>query len=447
MSNLVRRNHFFTGIFTGMLIVTIFSALALALAAPSANFDAIVTIGASRALLAPAKVEYSFDKHGSICPPESCTVTVVPGSTPSICLVGEAAANGVFNPSLQYNGGRPADTALSYSSVTETSDIHTSIALWNDTVQGWNVVGPVNAVGFNVSFRCPSGVCVGNWIHEVSSLLFDEGDPNPARRWKAFTHSYMVVNGSQLRYDWGHVSLFTAPNLSSSSTPWVTTALFGWNSTASLSSQEVLINLSNMSELAHCMLFTEPGTAIVPAGNCYCNTSEPTDTCILIALGCVYVNATSGATVIDIVLLSTTDHAQTFQYGSVLIAGNDMLLLNFTVPQVNAADLFWDSGTASLYLIASPTVQFTAEFSGYYGCLVFPLTFIEGHFAISRDNVTGAPLISRLLLPDPIAFSGACTAVASQSGGGGTSRQYLFPTLFPGINPEFRILPSGLNAP
>ena len=87
-------------------------------------------------------------------------------------------------------------------------------------------IGAVNQARSSTRLPCANGaVCSGNVIHEVSSLSIDAADPDRSRLMKVFAHSYIVTGGTTLHYDWGHISLFTAPGLAG---PWAETPLLGW---------------------------------------------------------------------------------------------------------------------------------------------------------------------------------------------------------------------------
>jgi hypothetical protein len=233
-------------------------------------------------------------------------------------------------------------------------------------------------------------------------------------------HVYLVTNGTTLHYEWGYIGRWTAPKPDG---PWAALQPWlGWNSSSPFSSEGVQINLSDNFQLADCLLFTEPGMVVTTNGT------------LLVALGCVYV--LGGTTsMIRIVLLESHDHGDTVTFAGVLLYGQvrtahckcitsnmviqDALLLNYSVPEFNAADLF-QTADGSLYLSASPSASLPEGFVGYAGCIVFPVTRNQqtGYYGVPRDANSGSPLPVRQIVPSQPQFAGACTGRDPTMGGG-----------------------------
>ena len=262
--------------------------------------------------------------------------------------------------------------------------------------------------------------------------------PNPARAWKIFTHTYLVTDASTLHYDWGYIALHTAPTIAG---PWASQPLLGWAGSSPLSTSGVQQILTDIPQLSDCLIFTEPGAAALSQG--------PGG--LLLALGCVSV-AGGGAAEIRVVLLSSTNHGAQWAYKGEAVRGSDAALLGFAIPQLNAADLFYapmrgghgGQLATQLLLSVTPAALLWEGFVGYAGCLVLQL--LPNASGVVRDGNSGAPVVSRYLVPAGGAtFAGACTSAHVDNGGvapelGG----YLLPVLAPGEPQPFRVLQSGI---
>lgn len=319
------------------------------------------------------------------CDPKPTDVVTV-ARTPMLAPSGEAGSTeGIFDPSVEYPAGAPAG-AMSYSSVVSGTDIHTRIAVSNDQGATWTVVADANQAGpltipSTDAADCPGGSCTGVLVHEVSSLSFDAGDPDPNRQWKLFVHSYLVIPG-KLRYDYGHIAMQTAP---APEGPWSEgTAAVGWESTSTFSSEGASLLTNDIPELSDCLLMTEPAALFVPGQG------------LDLALGCAYFDS---AVKIRIVLLRSTDHGASFQFVSNLLTAEDAACLGGKIPHVNAASLFLAGGEELLF--ATP-----ADDTGYRGCHLFRIDDPQKGTLLRDAN--GAPIALRRLDTDPPGFNGAC---------------------------------------
>ncbi len=202
--------------------------------------------------------------------------------------------------------------------------------------------------------NCPSGSCSGRLVHEVSSLVFDSSDTDASRRYKLFAHSYIVLTGDVLAYDLGYIDLYTA---AAPAGPWTSEGkVVGWDSASKLSSDNAATNVSSWAQMHDCVALTEPGAIVRPGG------------LIQMAVGCVYF---SGATpAIRIELLQSVDAGKTFDYVSRLTTADDAACLGYSIPQLNAADLFVAGGKS--YIALSPAGPTSGGFDGYRGCLRLP---------------------------------------------------------------------------
>ena len=346
-------------------------------------------------------------------------VLVDPARTAELAVVGDPGSpTGIFDPSVVYPLGAPGG-AMSYSSVTSTASIRTRIALSGDRGVTWTYVADANAVAALTipstdAAACPGGTCTGNLINEVSSLLIDPLDPDPARRWKLITHRYLVLPPTTLRYDYGHIALATAPEPQG---PWTTpTPLIGWPSTSTFSSAGAATTTTGLG-LPDCLVLTEPGAFLRGAE-------------IDLVVGCVAV--VGGAPQIRMELLRSTDHARTFTRVRTLLNAADAACLGEPgSARLNAGELFTSGGQE--YLIATPEV--TGQ--GYRGCVVMPID--DPVTGAVRRGPTGAPVVLRRFTA--ARFTGACSYAE------GTTTGYLVPIAFLDQPRVFRIFKSGQLAP
>lgn len=426
--------------------------------------------------------------------------TTVPLSTPPLTVLDDSPLRGIFDPCLLATGNATVPYVMSYSAVTATDDISTHAAVYVASASVWAPLAAINAAAVNVTLPCGGGgePCVGSLIHEVSTLIADPGDA-PARVLKAFTHSYAVTGGSALHYQWGHISLWTAPGVGG---PWTGGPLLGWASDSPLST-DAPVSLSAIPALSDCLCFTEPsalraanGTLLLALG-CVSLTHTPVDvgagasasagvgaaaaaadtTSVTAAaagaaataasaaastngvaasttgvaasitgvaraatIAAAVAPGTSATASIRIVLLASDDHARSWRYTGCLVDGvTDAARLGYgTVPQLDAAQLFAFGGALFVSVTPSAPIEALGGGVGYVGCLVLRLT--PDANAVER-GADGAPLLQRAVLPGGSAFAGACTVAAAQTehdvGG------YMLPVL-DALTGRFTILPSGV---
>lgn len=349
--------------------------------------------------------------------------TTIPLSTPPLSILGAAPPRGVFDPSMLATGNASTPYLMTFSSVTATDDISTDFAVFDAALARWVNVSRVCTAALNATLPCAGGApCVASLIHEVSSVVVDARDPDPARLLKVFAHTYAVTGGDALHYDWGYISLSTAPGVLG---PWTTAPLLGWAGASPLSTAGVRQVLTDLPALADCLIFTEPGALAAADGR------------LLLALGCASAPRAAGAIApIRIVLLSSADSGASWALeAAALVDGAvDAARLGYAVPQLDAADLFV-ARDGGLRIIVSPSAELAPGFAGYAGCLV--LRVAANLTGVARD-AAGAPVVERAVVPSAVAFAGACTAAVSESDA--ADGGYLMPTLFGDV---FAILPSG----
>ncbi len=371
----------------------------------------------------------------------------MPLATPPLAVAGLAPARGLFDPSLAATGNAAAPALLALSAVEATDNISTVIVAFAAASGAWVQVARVNAANRSSALPCAGGApCAGSVVREVSSLVIDANDPDASRLCKLFALSYIVTNGTELHYDWGHISLWTAP---APAGPWsAEQPLLGWAGASPFSTAGVRQVLTDLPQLRGCLLFTEPGALAVGGGA----AGPPL---LLLALGCASVPAVPGDTVpISVVLLASEDYGRSWVFVAPLVDGTaDSAALGYAVPQLDAADLFIAPAVLAeeegarrrlvapglaIFVSITPSATLWPGFVGYTGCLLLQL--LPDASGVVRNSTTGAPIVVRSVLPDGVAFSGACSAA---DGAGAAAGGYLLPALQPSVG-MFTVLASGV---
>lgn len=328
---------------------------------------------------------------------------------------------GIFDPAFVYPAGAPGG-AMAYSSVADQHSIRTRIALSNDRGATWIKVADVNApvaatLSSSSPSECPGGACTGFLIDEVSTLILDPADPDPARRWKVMTHRYLAEADNRLHYALGTITLYTA---AAPEGPWSPPRpLIGWPSSSPHSQAGVGTDLATIPALADCVALTEPSALVRGAT-------------IDLALGCVSLVA--GAPALRVVLMRSDDHAATFRFVATLLSPADAACVGGAGrTRYNAAQLF----------TVGPTTYLTASIGGddgaYAGCDVFTVAEPVAGTLVRGPGGGPAP-VRRFAAAGR--FSGACAAAEGLAGG------HVMSVLYPEQPPRiFRILRADLPAP
>lgn len=222
--------------------------------------------------------------------------------------------------------------------------------------------------------------------------MYDATDPDTSRRWKLFTHRYVVVDQSgqnpMLLYTIGNIGMYTAPLPAG---PWsaVEVAL-GWPGSSLSTTGAHFLSTSNPGT-SMCGAFGEPGATIAPDGS------------IHLAVGCIQPPFATPK--IDIKLLRSADHGASWSYVSTPVSGADGTCFGGSGDRVNAVDLFVAASTE--YLMVTPEGP-----SSRNGCVVVP--FSDSSAGVLRRNPQGALVASRFLQPqfdssELAHYAGACT--------------------------------------
>jgi hypothetical protein len=368
---------------------------------------------------APPTTDATADTDGA--PPVDAAVTcpapdVVDNATAGeVTVAGDVGSTlGIFDPSIVYPGDAPAG-AMAYSSVPTQETIRTRLAVSADAGATWTFVREANVAepATLASPDCGGTTCSGNLISEVSSLVYDADDPDPARRWKLFAHRYLVGPGVALHYTIGTITLQTAAAVDGA---WTAPQKhLGWTSASGpYSSTGVATNVSSLAGMADCVALTEPSAMWLPGS-------------LHLAVGCVYLDGTYK---IRVELLRSTDHAASWQRAGTLLRADDASCLTAGA-SINAPELFAHEGT--VYVAATPS-----DAGGYHGCVVVPVDDLSTA-SVRRDD-TGAAWPARSITTTPERFHGAC-AFAAGAGG------YVLAVGFLGAERPFRIFRTGIADP
>jgi hypothetical protein len=155
-----------------------------------------------------------------------------------------------------------------------------------------------------------------------------------------------------------------------------------------------------------------------------------------LALGCVYFEAATAK--IKVILLRSFDHAASFTYITDLVTGDDALALGFSVPQLNAANLFNYTDANDnhhLLLFVSPAAVGAQGFQGYAGCILFEIDPVTS--SVRRNSSSTALLALQRFVMSNNFFSGACSNGPFIAAGHYIAYLYLV-----GATPSFTIIPT-----
>ncbi len=333
-----------------------------------------------------------------------------------LVIVGEpgGAGLGLADTSLWY----PADAGVGYLAYSAAAQlpggynlVRTRLAVSDDHGVTWTWATEVNAVTA-VSFQttdlttCDAGTCSGYVVHEVPALIDDAADPDPARRYKLFTHSY-VETANRHNYNVGYIGLWAAADPRG---PWSTERrVLEWSSTSSFSSPDSGFNIRLAPALTRCVALSEPG-ALVWRGSIYLTTS------------CVTVEP--DGTHQRIVLFRSDTHASTFQFVGTLLDGADARCLGSDKPEVSGSSLTMAGGRP--FLLASPqgTVAIPAGKEAYLGCAAIEIADLATATLV-RD-AQGAVVPSVRVLSSDRRPLGPCTFAEGASASGFLGQSFYF---------------------
>jgi hypothetical protein len=296
--------------------------------------------------------------------------------------------SGIFDPSVLRLGN--GEIWMSYSAVSYynnassqlVQDVGIRLARSVDNGVTFSYASTIATPSAVTLPGCGAPTCSGRWVYETSWLINDSTDPDPARRYKLFAHKYFLNPGNTPAtfYHLGAIVMWTA---SAPDAMWSgETSLMGWNSTPAPLTPLRVLNAIDPA-VANCVVFSE-GSASVRG-----NTID-------FAFACPEL--VGGQFPQKIVLIRTSDHANTFQYVSTLLTPTDAPL---GAKHLSAPALLATPGAAPV-LIVTPVKTIDGT---YDGCMVFPIA----------NDVTGelfrvvAGPVSILSTPSSGLMGGACT--------------------------------------
>lgn len=328
---------------------------------------------------------------------------------------------GIFDPSPARD---PASSRIwmSYSEVDHSKWsvdpaynhlIHTRIAYSDDSGSSWSDAGIIINESFDELITVSGVDHEGTWVHEVSALVYDPGETDPARRWKLYWHHYLWLDGLQL-FQHGWIGVKTAP---APDGPWSAERklfvgkIYDTGSDAVLGPPEVHLDTVH-ADLANCLAFSEPGL-LAANGALYL--------CMLGAEG----SSTNGR----IILLKSANSGSTWTYlGTLLLNATDGPALGchgFSAPA-----MFTKGG--KYYLMASPQAN-----DWYSGTVVFEIADLDTA-AVVRDG--GMPRVLVRVNGSAGSFNGAAGYIPEATGSG-----IIYSEAFLNETPRFRIFMSRIN--
>lgn len=214
---------------------------------------------------------------------------------------------------------------------------------------------------------CGTDVCDGRWVYETSWLVEDIFDEDPSRRFKLFAHKYFLYppsTGSRTLYHLGAIVMWTA---SAPDDDWSSeTTLLGWPRTSpDLSPLQDITMLD--AALADCVLLAEGGVSL-------------RDQALDMVFSCPYFDTQSSSFLQRIVLLRSTDNAESFQYVTTLLTPEDAPL---GVDYFSAPSLIVAEDVAPVLLV-TPVVN-----GNYAGSMIFPFAAEESEELF--EDASGSP--------------------------------------------------------
>ena len=238
-----------------------------------------------------------------------------------VSVVGDAPANGIFDPSVEFAPGS-ADGWLAYSAVFGGLDpfgphVETHLARSLDAGVSWTFERVINTSFSDTLDLSGSsgGTLPGVWNYEVSSLVHDGSDPDASRRWKLFAHRVFrktednfTEEQNQPAYSW--IVFRTAPHPTGPWSPEIALFSSGPLPPPPYDSVQVAVSALHPS-LGSLLVYSEPGT--------------------LVSGGVLYVSLTglTAAGPDRIVLLSSADHGASWQYAGTPLTNTDAALLGY----------------------------------------------------------------------------------------------------------------------
>ena len=273
-------------------------------------------------------------------------------------IQGETAANGVYDPSLEYYNGTGW---IAYSAVEAPKYVHTQLAKSDDHGKTWEYIATINkAVDGTIVLDGKS--IEGVWRHEVPTLVHDPQDTG--KEWKLFWHKYFTrppFNAEDRLFPYGWIAYKYAPHPEG---PWSEEIpLFG----AGIFPPEPytpLINLSDLHrDLRECIVYSEPGS-LVHNNVLYLSLNG---------------HIIKGENIGKVFLIASYDHGKTWEYVITLLTPEDAR--KFGGIYFTGSSLVKEDGR--LFLLACP--ENPADTMHHKGTVIFEFEDIT-RGELKRDN-------------------------------------------------------------
>lgn len=305
------------------------------------------------------------------------------------------SASGIYDPSLLRASS--TDVWMAYSSVQYygsplVQDVSTSLARSTNGGSTFNFVQTLGAAGPAIvtdsdpaKSACGTTQCAGRWVYETPWLIDDSSETNTARRFKLFAHKYFLLPGraqGATLYHLGAIVMWTAPALTGA---WsAEKSVIGWNLTPG-ELMPFTSNVNSFSGASNCLVVGEGSAALTNQG-------------IDFVFNCPF---TSGNTTAQkIVMLRSTDHANSFEFVSTLLQPADAS--TFANAKYFSAPSIISSGGNAQALMVTPVVNRSVNnLAGdfYSGCVIIPFADTSAG-TLMRDG-NNIPL-SIASLPTPL---------------------------------------------
>jgi hypothetical protein len=222
-----------------------------------------------------------------------------------INIIGETAANGIYDPSIEYD--QNGTGWMTYSPVEAPEYVHTHLAKSIDNGKTWTYVKTINqAINGTIILENETEIN-GVWRHEVSTIVNNPDDSG--KEWKIFWHKYFTIppyEAENRLFQYGWIAYKYAPHPTG---PWSEEIpLFGAGIFPP-KPYDTVIDLSGLHEdLNEFVVYSEPGSIVVD------------DILYLSLNGHVIKN---GQNIGKTILISSADHGNTWQYVNTLLEPDD----------------------------------------------------------------------------------------------------------------------------
>lgn len=319
-----------------------------------------------------------------------------------VSVAGTPGLAGIFDPApmsddaghlwMSHSTVRPSPHSTAGAPLFQ---VRTRIASSPDKGATWSDIGVDPNAFEDADLQVPNpngGTLWATWRFEVSRLLHDPFDPDPARRWKLPWHRLLAVAGGAEgapHFETGWIGLSTAPDPGG---PWsperklVTGVGYDDAIDAYLGAPEHMLHkeYSGMAELGGCAFFSEPGVLARQEG-------------IYMSLLCARASSHK------IVLLRWNHEMTTVEYlGDALVDADAAAFQEDgeVFEGFSASELV--ETAQAVYLMVTPWV---APPQAYRGCLAFRVADLATATVERKD---GAPVLVERVTGVPGSFHGAC---------------------------------------